>query len=105
MALMTNIIDSKPSIFEEATSQQVWRDAMVKEHNSNMRNDSWEIVSRPEGKSNVTSKWLYKVKHAANGSVEKYNARFVARGFSHREGVDYEETFAPVAKYFEQLSP
>jgi hypothetical protein len=47
----------------------------------------------------VTSKWIYKIKHAADGSIKKYKARFVARGFSEREGVDYEETFAPVARY------
>jgi hypothetical protein len=47
----------------------------------------------------VTSKWIYKIKHAANGSVEKYKARFVARGFSQVEGVDYDDTFDPVARY------
>jgi hypothetical protein len=47
----------------------------------------------------VDSRWLYKVKHAVDGSIEKYKAQFVARGFSQREGVDYEETFAPVARY------
>jgi hypothetical protein len=50
-------------------------------------------------KSVVTSKWLYKIKHAADGSVEKYKARFVARGFSQKEGIDYDEIFAPVARY------
>ena len=47
----------------------------------------------------VTSRWLYKVKHAVDGSIEKFKARFVARGFSQVEGVDYEETFALVARY------
>ena len=47
----------------------------------------------------VTSKWLFKIKHAAYGSIEKFKARFVAKGFSHIEGVDYEDTFALVATY------
>jgi hypothetical protein len=58
------------------------QDAMVEEHNSIMHNDVWEIVSRPKGKSVETSRWLYKVKDATDGSVEKYKARFVARVFS-----------------------
>jgi hypothetical protein len=72
---------------------------MVEEYNSIMKNDVWEVVSRPEGKSVVTSRWLYKIKHAVDGSIEKYKARFVARGFSQVEGVDYDETFTPVARY------
>ena len=48
------------------------------EYHSIMKNDVWEIVSRPEGKSEVTSRWLYKLKHVADGSVEKYKAQFVA---------------------------
>ena len=47
----------------------------------------------------VRSKWIYKIKHAADGSIQKYKARFVARGFSQKEGIDYEETFATVARY------
>jgi hypothetical protein len=99
IAMVSSIRESEPSTFEEATSRQVWRDAMIEEYNSIMKNDVWEVVPRPEGKSVVTSRWLYKLKHAAEGSIEKYKARFVARGFSQVEGVDYDETFALVARY------
>ena len=58
-----------------------------------MKNDVWEIVPRPEGKSVATSKWIYKIKHAENGSIEKHKARFMYQGFSQKEGIDYEETF------------
>ena len=64
-----------------------------------MKKDVWEIVPRPEEKSVVTSKWLYKIKYAVDGNNEKYKARFVARGVSQVEGIDYDETFAPVARY------
>eukprot|EP00253_Pinus_taeda_P015738 PITA_15738 len=72
---------------------------MQEEYSSIMKNDVWKVVPRPEGKSVVTSRWIYKVNHAADGSFEKFKARFVARGFSQVEGVDYEETFTPVARY------
>ena len=55
---------------------------MIEEYQSIMKNDVWDVVLRLEGKSIVTSKWIYKIKHAADGSIEKYKARFVARGFS-----------------------
>ena len=64
-----------------------------------MKNDVWDVVLRPEGKSVMTSKWIYKIKHIADKSIEKHKAIFVARGFSQVEGIDYEETFAPVARY------
>jgi hypothetical protein len=99
VVLMSKIIDSKPSTFEEVAKQQVWKDAMMEEYQSIMKNDVWEVVLRPEGKSVVTSKWIYKIKHVADGSIEKYKARFVARGFSQKEGEYYDETFSPVAKY------
>jgi hypothetical protein len=97
VSAMSHIIDTEPSCHGEAAGKQVWQDAMTEEYQSSMKNDVWDIVMRPEGKYIVTSKWIYKIKHAADGSVEKYKARFVARGFSQVEGIDYEETFAPVA--------
>jgi hypothetical protein len=52
---------------------------MMEVYQSIMKNDVWEIVTRPEAKSMVTSKWIYKIKHATYGIIEKYKARFVAR--------------------------
>ena len=72
---------------------------MIEEYQSIMKNDVWDVVPRPKEKSVVTSKWIYKIKHAADGSIEKYKARFVARGFSQKEGIYYEETFAPISRY------
>eukprot|EP00253_Pinus_taeda_P011785 PITA_11785 len=96
---MSKCVVTEPSSFEEAVEDPAWVYAMVEEYDSIVRNSAWEIVPRPEGKSVVGSRWIYKVKQAADGSVEKYKARFVARGFSQIEGIDYEETFAPVARY------
>ena len=69
-----------------------------------MKNDVWDVVPRPEGKSVVNSKWIYKIKYVAYGSIEKYKARFVAGGFSQNEGIDYEENFAHVAIYTSIIS-
>ena len=52
------------------------------EYDSIMKNQVWEVVPRPQGKKVVGSRWIYKVKHAADGSVEKYKPRFVAKEFS-----------------------
>ena len=65
----------------------------------NNKNDVWDTLPKPKGKSVVSSKWIYKIKHAANGSIENYKERFGARGFSQKEGIDYEEKFALVAWY------
>ena len=72
---------------------------MIEKYKSIMKNDVWDVVPRPKRNYVVTSKWIYKIKHAANGSIEKYKARFVARGFSQKKGIEYEETFAPIARY------
>jgi hypothetical protein len=72
---------------------------MTEEYQSIIKNDVWEIIPRPKSKDVVSSNWIFKIKHAVVGSIEKYKARFVAHGFSQKEGIDYEETFAPVARY------
>jgi hypothetical protein len=72
---------------------------MTEEYQSIMKNEVWEIVPRPKDKDVVSFRLLFKIKHAADGSIEKYKASIVAHGFSQKEGIDYEETFAPVARY------
>jgi hypothetical protein len=79
---MTKLLDEEPTTFEDAVQKGQWKEAMTKEHQSIMKNDVWEIVPRPKEKSVVTSKWVYKIKHAADRSMDKYKERFVARGFS-----------------------
>jgi hypothetical protein len=98
-ALMCDLLEEEPTCFEETIQRKEWVDAMIEEYQSIMKNEVWEIVPRPGNKDVVSYRWLFKIKHAADGSIEKYKARFVARGFSQKEGIDYEETFAPVARY------
>lgn len=74
MALLSDIIDAEPSSFEEAMGKQVWKDAMHEEYQSIMKNDVWDVVPCMEGKSVMTFKWIYKIKHAMDGSIEKYKA-------------------------------
>ena len=81
MALMSKCIVIEPSSFEEVAQEPTWVDAMVEEYDSIFRNSAWDIVPRLVGKSVVDSKWIYKVKQAADGSIEKYKGRFVARDF------------------------
>jgi hypothetical protein len=80
-ATMSHIIHFEPSCNEEATSHPVWRDVMMEEYQSIMKNDVWDIVLRPEVKSVVTSKWIYKT-NTVDRSIERHKMRFVARGFS-----------------------
>ena len=56
-------------------------------------------MPRPQGKKVVGSRWIYKLKHAVDKSMDKYKACFMAKGFSQKEGIDYEETFTPIARY------
>ena len=71
---------------------------MMEEYQFIMKNDVWEVVLRPKGKSMVTSKRFYKIKHVVDGNIEKYKTKFVAREFSQKEGEDSDETLALVAK-------
>jgi hypothetical protein len=90
VALLSDIIDVEPTSYEEVANKKEWKDAMVEEYQSITKNDVWVVVPRPKEKIMVSSKWIYKTKHSTNGSIEKYKERFVAHGFSQKEGIDYE---------------
>lgn len=62
------------------------------------KNKTWEIVELPKGKKPVGCKWVFTVKYNAGGTLERYKARLVAKGYTQTYGIDYQETFAPVAK-------
>ena len=96
ISLMSESVEIEPSSFKEAMQQLVWVDAMVEEYDSIIINSVWEVVPIPADKSVVSSRWIYKVKHVADGNVEKHKARFVARGFSQVEGINYNDNFAPI---------
>jgi hypothetical protein len=76
-----------------------WECAMREEYDSLMTNNTWTLVPLPAGRKPVFCKWVFKIKQGANGEVERYKARLVARGFTQTYRVDYNETFAPVAKF------
>ncbi|RVW46449.1 Retrovirus-related Pol polyprotein from transposon RE2 [Vitis vinifera] len=75
-----------------------WKKAVQDEIDALEKNGTWTITDLPVGKRPVGCKWIFTIKYKADGSVERFKARLVARGFTQSYGIDYQETFAPVAK-------
>ena len=75
-----------------------WKEAMLEEMKAFEKNKTWELVDLPPGKQPVGCKWVFTIKHTPEGKVDRYKARLVAKGYTQTYGIDYDETFAPVAK-------
>lgn len=89
---------NEPNTFEEAFQNIEWITAMKEEIAALEQNQTWELVPKPRDVNHISCKWVYKIKRRTYGSIEKHKARLVARGFSQEYGLDYDETFSPVAK-------
>lgn len=87
-----------PTNYRSALADANWRAAMMDEYQALVDNNTWQLVPRPPGANVVTGKWIFRHKFHADGSLARHKARWVVRGFSQREGVDYDETFSPVVK-------
>ena len=87
-----------PRNAQEAMKNQRWKEAMDEEMRALLKNHTWDIVLLPEGKKPVGCRWVYTLKCKDDGSLEGYKARLVARGYTQTHGIDYQDTFAPVAK-------
>jgi len=88
----------EPSSYEEARHHPQWVAAMNSEIITLEENNTWSFTSLPVGHRPIDCKWVFKVKYQSDGSIERYKARLVAKGYTQREGIDYTETFALVAK-------
>jgi len=71
---------------------------MKEEYESIIKNNTWDLVKLPHGKQPIGFRWLFKLKFKADGSIDKHKARLVEKGYSSKEGIDFEETFSPVSK-------
>ena len=87
----------EPQTFHEASSNPLWQQAMKEELNALHKTGTVDLADLPFGKSAIGCKWVYKIKTRSDGTVDRYKARLVARGFTQEYGIDYEETFAPMA--------
>ena len=92
------IVTEEPSCYREAAGQPEWEDAMSKEIESIEKNLTWSLVKLPVGHKAIGLKWVFKLKKDSDGEIIKHKARLVAKGYVQRQGIDFDEVFAPVTR-------
>ncbi|KAI5334710.1 hypothetical protein L3X38_024843 [Prunus dulcis] len=93
-----NLSIIEPESYHEAAKDEAWNKAMTEEISMIEKNSTWKLVDRPGSKPIVGVKWIYKTKLNLDGSIQKHKARLVAKGYTQKPGIDFNETFAPVAR-------
>lgn len=88
----------EPSSYIQAEKESAWREAMKNEIDSIEKNNTWVLTELPPGQKAIGLKWVFKIKKDMNGEVIKHKARLVAKGYVQKQGIDYEEVFAPVTR-------
>jgi hypothetical protein len=88
----------EPKFYHQAVKDPLWCEAMKAEIKALEENNTWVVTDLPFDKHPIGCKWVYKVKYKSDGTIERYKARLVAIGYTQCEGLDYHETFSPVAK-------
>jgi histone deacetylase 1/2 len=76
----------------------LWSQAMHDEFDALIKNETWHLIPPQDGLNIIDSKWVFRLKHKADGTIDRYKARLVAKGFKQQYGVDYDDTFSPVVK-------
>lgn len=85
--------DCETSSYEVAFADPAWQAAMTLEFNALYANHTWDVVPFPIGKQVVGCRWVYKIKHEADGTIERLKARLVVKGYTQQVGIDYTKTF------------
>ncbi|KAL0461433.1 UNVERIFIED_CONTAM: hypothetical protein Slati_0030900 [Sesamum latifolium] len=91
-------IPEEPTSYAQVEKFDKWREAMQCERDALEKNHTWSITPLPSGKHAIRCKWVFKLKLKADGNIYRYKARIAAKGFNQIVGIDYTDSFSPVAK-------